>query len=251
MNRYREVLNQPDWRNKVKFSPHSHLMAKGYLEDADEFFKRTGWIYRNLGPITNSGGLTRYLLSHAPDITGIHSYRQCGDLKKHVVEGEIKIPVFPKCPECIEEGKQSEDAGMVLAKLKTVEYRRDENRHNQLISWEFKEDGLSQKPYRITQVIQVYRRKTDQRRIGAREEDPPPIIAEWLSEEQKERQLREWKLLKKERERIRKAQQWIPWSDWIILAPDVRSQYKWRKYFSQEEYAAASADWQVKMFEWS
>jgi hypothetical protein len=269
-NRYREVLDQPGWRNGVKFSPHSHLMAWGFLEEADKFHERTGgWIYKNLGEITNASGLTEYLLSHAPDIEGIHSYRLCGNLKNYCVEGEIKIPVFPKCKECIEGGKPSEHAGMVLAKLASVEYRRDENRHNQLISWEFKENGLSSKPYRTTQIIQVYRRKSEHQLKPGTAADPPPKIPAWISQEEKDWRLREWQLTRKERARERKAAAWVPWSDWDLLTKardlavkdgDLKKVHdidermactKWRKYFSQEEYADASVDWQVRMFEWS
>jgi hypothetical protein len=252
-NRYREVLNQSGWRHLVKFSPHSHLMAWGYLMPVEDFYEVTGgWVYKNLGVITNVSGLTNYLLSHAPDIEGVHSYRLGGDLKNYKVQGEIKIPIFRKCQECIDEGKSPETAGMILAKLKSVEYKRGEDRQNKIIAWEFKDNGLSSKPYRTTEIIPVYVRKPpDQRKPGIPAEDPPPTIAAWLSPEERERQLREWSLLRKERERIRKANQWVPFSKWEQMPLEDQQLFKWRKYFTPEEYAEAGIDWQVKMFEWS
>jgi len=250
-NRYRNILITSRWRHRVVFSPHSHLMAWGYLPPVEEFYEQTGgWIYKNLGVVTSVAGLTDYLLSHAPDIQGMHGYRPCGDLKNYRVQGEIKIPLFRKCLECLEEGKAAKDAGMVLAKLQSVEYQRDEHRQNKLISWEFK-GGLSQKPYRTTEIIPIYERKPQAKlKPGAATADPPPRIAPWLSEEEKETKLREWKLLKNERERIRKANLWMPYASWEKLHYDERQRFKWRKSFSQEEYAAAGPDWQVKMFEW-
>jgi hypothetical protein len=47
-NRYREALDSPEWRTKVRFSPHVHAMIYGPLPDADEFARMTGgWVYRN------------------------------------------------------------------------------------------------------------------------------------------------------------------------------------------------------------
>jgi hypothetical protein len=251
-NRYRSILVTSRWRHRVRFSPHSHMMAWGYLPPADEFEQVTGgWIYKNLGVVSSVGGLTDYLLSHAPDIQGMHSYRPGGDLKNYRVQGEIKIPIFRKCLECLEEGTAAKDAGMVLAKLQSVEYQRDEHRRNHLISWEFK-GAISQKPYRTTEVIPIYERKPPaQLKPGTAAEDPPPTIAAWLSDEERERQLWEWKMLKKERERIRRANQWLTYAQWEKLPPDERQRFRWRKYFTLEEYAAAGPDWQVKMFEWS
>jgi hypothetical protein len=173
-------------------------------------------------------------------------------LKNYKIQGEIKIPIFRKCQECIEEGKPPESAGMVLAKLKSVEYKRGEDRQNKIIAWEFKDNGLSQKPYRTTEIIPVYTRKPpDQRKPGTAAEDPPPTIAAWLSEEERERQLRAWTLLKKERERIRKENQWVSYSQWEQMPAEDRQRFKWRKYFTPENYATAGIDWQVRMFEWS
>lgn len=251
-NRYREVLTTPRWRHDVRFSPHSHLMAWGYLMPVEEFFEKTGgWVYKNLGVVSSAAGLTDYLLSHAPDIDGMHSYRTGGAMKNYRVQGEIKIPIFRKCLECIEEGKAAKDAGMVLAKLQSVEYQRGEDRQNKIISWEFK-GGLSNKPYRTTEIIQVYDLKPPQQhKPGTPAEDPPPTIAAWASEEERQRQLTEWKLLKKERERIRRAGLWMSFAQWEQLPVDARHRFKWRKYFSQETYAEAGPDWLIKMFEWS
>jgi hypothetical protein len=250
-NRYREVLTAPSWRHHVRFSPHSHLMAWGYLIPVEEFYERTGgWIYKNLGVVSSVSGLTDYLLSHAPDIDGMHSYRPAGNMKNYRVQGEIKIPIFRKCLECIEEGKAAKDAGMVLAKLQSVEYQRDQDRQNKLISWEF-EGGLSNKPYRTTEIIQVYDLKPPAQRKPGTTEDPPPTIAAWINQEDRERQLCEWKLLRKERERIRRSNLWMSYDQWEKLPAEERARFKWRKYFSLETYAEAGPEWLLKMFEWS
>lgn len=250
-NRYRKILDQPAWRYNVKFSPHSHIMAFGALENAEAFHKRTGWIYRNYGIITNVGGLTSYLLSHAPDIEGMHSIRYCGDLNptKMAVVGEVKIPHLIKCVECIEEGRSSEDALMVIAKLASVEYQKDASRHMHLASWTFSDEQLSDKPYRTLQVIQIYQRRSSNRCVGVGT-DPPLNIASWLSEEEKAEQLRQWKLLKSERDRVRKAEQWVPWSDWVRFSPEDRERFKWRQYYTPEDYAELSAEEKLKFFEW-
>lgn len=250
-NRYRKILDYPDWRYKVKFSPHSHLQAFGRMENAEAFHARTGWVYVNYGTITNSAGLTKYLLSHAPDVQGKHSVRYIGSLNpaRMSVEGEAKIPYFMKCEECLREGKSMKESGMVMARLESTEYHRDGNKHNHLVSWEFS-DKISDKPYRTTKILQIYKwRDPDARPVGKARE-PPPAIADWLSPEEKAERLRQWKLLAAERERIRRASLWVPWRDWSRMDAEKREEYKWRRYFTPEEYAELSPREKMQYFEW-
>jgi len=268
INRYRAILDQSDWRYYVRFSPHSHTAGWGYLMDGDEFHKKTGWIYVNYGTVYSASGLVNYLLSHAPDNPGLHSIRYGGDLNPAymVVEGEIKIPEFPPCQDCLDEGVPREKAEMVIAKLASVEYIRDKNHRTRIAGWEFTEEGISSRPYRITKIIQVFRRKPPDPRVGIRwlgflhphllsARDytgwkPDPGIAPWLSEEEQAERKRLEALRKKERERIRKAQQWISRFAWEQLGPEDRARFKWRRYYTADEYAGASAAEKVLTFEW-
>lgn len=256
IQRYRNVLDRPDWRYNVKFSPHSHLMAFGHLINAEEYNKRkTGWIYINYGTVYSAGGLTKYLLSHAPDTEGVHSVRYCGDLNptRQAVEGEIKIPIFPKCQECLEEGRPARESEMVIAKLEDVEYKREADRKGdrpttKIVSWQFTEGGLSSKPYRTTQEYRVYRIKPPDPPFRKKHDEDP--LPPWTSPEEREEQLRLRALLRKERERIRKAQLWIPRAAWVNLPEHEKDRFKWRHFYNQEELAAATAAERVLMFVW-
>lgn len=71
-NRYEWALSQDNWYELVRSSPHLHLEVYGPLMDADEFFKKTGWTYRNHDEGAGSGRSGEdlkktlyYLLTHA------------------------------------------------------------------------------------------------------------------------------------------------------------------------------------------
>ena len=255
VNRYREVLDRHDWRYNLRFSLHSHTAGWGSLMNADTFHKKTGWVYINYGTVYNAAGLAKYLLSHAPDNPGLHSIRYGGDLNpsKMSIEGEIKIPEFPPCEDCLEEGIERKKAEMVIAKLAGVEYTRDTKNKSQIVSWEFTEDGLTSKPYRTTKIIQVYRRRPVKPpcRISASPAvGPLDPIPPWISDEDRQERERLAKLQRKERDRIARSQQWFPWSSWMTLDLEARACFKWRRYYSPEEYTAASAAEKVLTFEW-
>lgn len=55
MNRYEWALSQDNWYELVEESPHLHLEAYGPLMDPDEFYKKTGWTYRNHDDGADSG----------------------------------------------------------------------------------------------------------------------------------------------------------------------------------------------------
>jgi hypothetical protein len=260
-NRYRAVLDRQDWRYNVRFSPHSHTAGWGRLMDAETFHRVTqGWIYINYGTVYNAEGLARYLLSHAPDNPGLHSIRYGGELNpsKMCVEGEIKIPEFPPCEDCLKEGTPRNKAEMVLAKLGSVEYVKDSNHRSSIASWEFSEDGVSNRPYRITKVIQVYRRRPPPPSTWEIQDILNRILQErrdtctqaLLSDEAREEHERLEKLERKERERIRQAALWVPRSAWVKMNREDRDLHKWRQWYSPEEFAAAPASEKVKTFEW-
>ncbi|MFA5346786.1 MAG: hypothetical protein WC294_01500 [Methanoregula sp.] len=71
-NRYEWALSRSDWYTLVDESPHLHMMAYGPLMDPDEFYKKTGWTYRNHDDGAESGRCSEdlkktlyYLLTHA------------------------------------------------------------------------------------------------------------------------------------------------------------------------------------------
>lgn len=273
-NRYRAILNLPGWRYNVHFSPHSHTAAWGFLMDATQFHKLTGWIYVNYGTVYNAAGLVNYLLSHAPDNPGLHSIRYFGDLNPAFmqVEGEIKIPEFPPCEECLADGIPREKAEMVIAKLASVEYQKGPDNRTHVNAWEFMDGGISERPYRTTKIIQVFRRRPALRLLPEKVRDPGgpgrDKIPSWISDEDRQERERLQQLQKKEWERIRKAEQWLPWAEWdryltdqkkarekedlkkVRFIQDVLDRHKWRRWYSVEEYAAAGAAEKVLTWDW-
>ena len=209
-NRYREVLDREDWRDHVKFSPHSHIITDGCFIplNSDELYERTGWTYRNHRVISGVEGLVHYLLSHAPAREGIHNIRYCGTLNKHrlSVVGEITIPVFPKCLDCIKEGIPEKETGYVIAKIETIDYKRNERGRKVLDTWSFSQ--ISNKPVRKTEHIVVYR-------ILAAGEKRGEIARDF-----------------------RGNPEYIPRESWEKLPPDKRYRFRWKQYYSLEEYAA-------------
>ena len=57
-------------------SPHIHVIGFGWMIPADEYYKKTGWIYKNKGIRENLTGTMSYLLTHcAIQRTGEHEKR--------------------------------------------------------------------------------------------------------------------------------------------------------------------------------
>jgi hypothetical protein len=158
-NRYREVLDRPDWHDGVKFSPHSHIITDGsYIPmTSDQLYEQTGWIYRNIGEISNLEALVFYLMSHAPVIEDLHNDRPFGTLHPsrlaHV--GTTKIPVYPKCPECLAAGIAPEFSEYRVGIIGRVEYDRNDRGRKVLKTWTF--EAVTNKPYRRTESIKEYR----------------------------------------------------------------------------------------------
>jgi len=159
VNRYRAVLDCDGWEEKVKFSPHSHLITDGGFipMTSDELYEKTGWIYRNLGEVTNAEGLVYYLMSHAPCIEGIQNDRRLGTLHPSRLAhmGTIKIEIYPKCPECIAEGLAPEYADYVVGIVAGADYERNNRGRKVLKSWLW--EAVTMKPYRQSEKIKVYR----------------------------------------------------------------------------------------------
>ena len=78
-----DVLKEGPLKDYVKYGPHFHLIATGYLEDSETFHKKTGWIYKKTANKTglNSGDITRvahYESTHTAWEWGKHSVRYIG-----------------------------------------------------------------------------------------------------------------------------------------------------------------------------
>ena len=108
LNRYTWILQQGNWRDYLNFSPHLHLETFGKLMESDEFYKRTGWVYRNHDNKKALGRegpeLTRtiyYLLTHAWTRDNKFVIRYWGDLsnkrltriKQEPMKEQIRCPV--------------------------------------------------------------------------------------------------------------------------------------------------------------
>jgi len=65
--RWRWVRAQENWRDYVRFSPHFHLIAYGYLPNTGIFNSKTGWVLKKIRNLDDQGDtedLLMYLLSH-------------------------------------------------------------------------------------------------------------------------------------------------------------------------------------------
>lgn len=116
-DRYRAVLDCPDWRERVKWWPHAHGIVFGKLENANAFYDRTGWTYRVHRVVSDPGPLVRYLLSHsiAPETKKIHAVVPFGDMKRLDKLGEHRVRRHVLCEECTAEGR--EESFRVIGRL--------------------------------------------------------------------------------------------------------------------------------------
>lgn len=104
MNRYRWCMAQPDPRKYLYWSPHFHLMGWGYLMDADQYHKGTGWIYKKhkTRPLEHIQKTIYYLLSHAWQFgPGKNTYRYWAGLSptKMTVQESITWEI-ERCSVC-------------------------------------------------------------------------------------------------------------------------------------------------------
>lgn len=125
-NRYREVLDRPNWREKVVWYPHVHLLAYGSLDSFEKFSKNTGWIYRVVRTVDEPEVVVKYLLSHAPTVPYRKAYVPFGEMNsRHMVkirEFCCRMPVA--CEECVKEGRPEDEAERVIAVLAEDEHGR-------------------------------------------------------------------------------------------------------------------------------
>lgn len=123
-NRYREILDRPDWREHVEWYPHVHLLAYGSLDSFEVFHQATGWVYRAFRAVEEPERVVRYLLSHAPTVPYRKAYVPFGRMNsRHMVKVReycCRMPVA--CEECVKEGKGEEEAERVIAVLAEDEH---------------------------------------------------------------------------------------------------------------------------------
>ncbi len=120
INRYREILDRPDWRDHVEFSPHVHILGHGYLEDSGAFYKRTGgWVYRTIRVVRDPEPVVKYLLSHAPTVPHRCAYARFGRMHSRYMQvvKEYRCREYIACEECLEAGVPESEAVRVIATL--------------------------------------------------------------------------------------------------------------------------------------
>ncbi|MDD4615296.1 MAG: hypothetical protein PHI40_07850 [Caldisericia bacterium] len=176
-NRYRKVLDRPDWRERVKYYPHVHVIGFGYIEDFKQFYERTGWTYRIHGEVHNPAGLVYYLLSHSVSIPRKNAYVPLGGLAsrrlQRVKEYRCRRPV--QCDECLQEGVPEKEATRVIATLAELKCEHDDDRGARLrhrgrgdpVEWTF--DVITEHRYVKTERVGIYRvrvPKGERRRSG-------------------------------------------------------------------------------------
>ncbi len=118
-NRYREVLDRPDWRDHVSWYPHVHVLGHGSVDSFDDFTDKTGWIYRPLRVVEEPDRVVKYLLSHAPAVPNRSAYVRFGGMNsQHMRKAkEYRCREVIECEECLEAGVAPEKAGRVIAIL--------------------------------------------------------------------------------------------------------------------------------------
>ena len=118
-NRYREVLDRPDWRDHVVWYPHVHVLGHGSVDSFDEFTEKTGWIYRVLRVVEEPEAVVKYLLSHAPSVPNRAAYVRFGEMNSQHMRKvkEYRCRMSIECEECLEAGVPKEKATRVIAIL--------------------------------------------------------------------------------------------------------------------------------------
>ena len=104
-----DVLGLGSWSAYVEFAPHFHII--GYMpeivEKSNDFFKRTGWVYKNITAnskerkIKSLHGTIFYLLTHAAYIPGKNVVSYFGVCSYNALSVErLKVKETVKCEHC-------------------------------------------------------------------------------------------------------------------------------------------------------
>lgn len=101
-NNNQDPFNAPNDKYDWYFSPHFHIIGSGFLMDSDEFFAKTGWIYKNLGDRRSLKDTIYYLLTHCANHEKHHAVTWFGlfSYNKIVKDYEETINVTVPCSAC-------------------------------------------------------------------------------------------------------------------------------------------------------
>ena len=188
-NRYREILDSPDWRDNVLWYPHVHVLGYGFLDDSGDFYERTHWIYRTLRVVDEPERVVKYLLSHAPSVTNRCAYVRFGRMNsRHMVKvKEYCCREYIACEECLEAGVPEDQATRVIARLADdpdgrpdLQCENDKDRGARLrsrgrgdpVSWAF--ETVSKWKYSRVHRRCVYRRRVPGDPAGSDYRHRPP-----------------------------------------------------------------------------
>lgn len=191
-NRYRKVLDRPDWKNHIRYYPHVHVLVYGTLENSNEFYDRTGWTYRMHRVATDPKKAIYYLLSHASAVPGVNSLTYFGDCAPRRL---WKIKEYRHreklvCNECIQEGIERDNAIRVIATIYQGSLVRENDnkprkriRHGRgaPVKWSFEE--ITDRYFTKVERVGVYRFAV----MG--EKRPPREAPEYVSDREWEYQL--------------------------------------------------------------
>jgi len=72
-NENQDPYNPPNDKYDWYFSPHFHVLGTGFLQNSDEFYNKTGWIYKNLGERRSFKDTIYYLLTHCANHKNHHA----------------------------------------------------------------------------------------------------------------------------------------------------------------------------------
>jgi len=187
VNRYREVLDRPDWREHVKYYPHCHTALFGFLEPAGDFHARTGWTYRLHRVVEEPENLIFYLLSHAPAADRVNSITYFGGCSPRRLQrvGEYRCREKVRCNECLEAGIPKEEAFRVVSRLDKLTCENDGDPGERLrrrgrgapVSWTY--ETISDRKYVKVRRVGIYRARLPGEKKRARDPEGPGVRMPW------------------------------------------------------------------------
>jgi len=166
INRYRKVLDRPDWKDHIRYYPHVHVLGFGNLDNSKEFHDRTGWTYRVHRVAIDPGKAIYYLLSHASAVHGVNSityFGECAPRRLWKVK-EYRHRERQICDECIQEGIERDNAIRVIATIYPGSLVRENDnstskriRHGRgaPVKWSF--ESITDRHYTKVERVGVYR----------------------------------------------------------------------------------------------
>jgi len=143
----------------VYLSPHYHVVGKGFVMKSDEFYEKTGWVYKNIRELYTEediGKTLYYVLSHATVVNGGGTKRgmDCityfGDISKTRMGRMLDFSEYRevKCPKC------SDLVCECVGWIQKFDY--DENSKEEI--WKLvKNDEKSRVPFKPSLGVMLYK----------------------------------------------------------------------------------------------